>query len=257
MSFYCCNSPIEKSDSKSVLTSDSVSNMVFVDKYINKFLLKDSVIKEINKPIDSTKLIRAFNDIYFGVMDYNFSRQQIGNYNYKTVDENFDKEFGMYQFGLTSDENLSSSQRDDALAEIDQLVTGQYKKQFIINEVGEDRPSDLAIAAQINKENGTVSPEIPSDWGRVIFIKQYETSSKILKVGYQPDYTQIYGTKKVTYLGANSSYDKEIEDKNKVLSFSKGYNIYLQFTYIKALLKRNNIIQNKIKTKKAIDQSKF
>jgi hypothetical protein len=253
-SIYSCNSPVQKDNSKNLLTNDSVSNTVFVDKYIIKFLLKDSVIKKINKPIDSSNLIKAFNNIYFGEMEDNSEPlQQIGHYDYQVVDKNFDEKFGLYQFGLKSTE---WADLDNAFNEIDKIVSGLYEKQFIINEDGTTRPNlnldrDYAM---VSKESGKIYPEIPEDWGNILFIKQYETTSKILKVGYEIDYSEVYARKKVS---DGDGHDRVIEDKENVVSLTKYYRIYLRFIHIKTLLERNRI-QQKIKEKEiATDQSKF
>jgi hypothetical protein len=211
-----------------------------------------STLRSNNIKIDSNKLIKGFDNIYFGVpenasSDF-FNQYSIGYNIFELKDLSYDKEYGLYGFYLKSTQEFVMKDFNGFKNDISKIINVKYGSPQKINIIKSNSIGELAI--KIENENKIESePKIPLDCYQSIRILKWTRNSIDIYLAYEIDYKpKFYKTK-----GISANRDGfETMDTDKVESYEKYLKPFLYFEYKPY---KKNLIKYEInEAKKEVDK---
>ncbi len=242
-------------------SKDSINNLTIdTPKYFHEELTSHVF------PIDSSKLIKAFDDIYFGTK----SKQTISSYLNKTYsisntvfdfdNENYysSEEFGLYKFRLTGQMDYVFKLIPEVIEDIENIIESSYPKGKKIKEINES-PYGMITRGFQTKESGT--KKIPEDYLTEEFIYQYTKHGIGIKVGYQINFRPENYNPLDYSQGKNTSNTITRIDSNSKTNYIKFFKPIVSFTLLSEYSKverKEDSIRSKNKTEfKKKEVSKF
>lgn len=177
------------SKSKSIEQINLTDSPVKIPKELPQEIVEQPVI-------DSSNLIRAFADIYFGISQRIVdkpdggrddilagNRYSIGGYDFLVGTTEYSDQRGLYKFNLIGERKfLSYNELFKAIEEVHDLTLISYK-------------SFKTISIIINPKLNALSfwKDLPSDAGENHFIREYSKEDLVLRLGYFISYRSDYG----------------------------------------------------------------
>jgi hypothetical protein len=135
--------------------------------------------------IDSSKFVRAFDDIYFGNKSQKFkSIYYLNNVSYSICESSYSIEHELCSFKLLSQyaylQSSYPSIRDELISVISLKYSSGKKYYEKIDGV-----IDRTFARNMSNDNGASQPK---DWYDIIYIHKWEKNGIVIKLGYKIDY---------------------------------------------------------------------
>lgn len=255
-----CNSFTEKDKSNHIII-DSTKVTAIAES-------KARVEKSENSlAIDSSKLVRAFDNIYFGIPKSNsfYTSEEVHEINYKGFtmqDPTFDSDYGLYEFKLkgTKYDDFDNFQLEaNSIAEI---VSSKYGSKNQIREIDYDE-KDMRDAlnslgkdyGEIRKRNGDKfkMPKFPLDNNYIIYINKWKKDDIEIKFGYLVNYDMIQ-KKDGTPVVSPSGMEYYIDENP---TFEKFYYPIFKFSHVSISKDVTEQRRNRQKEKIKEESSKF
>ncbi len=247
-------------NSKKEIVISKTTTLIDTPKSIQEELESSSI------KIDSSKLIKGFDDIFFGTK----SEQTIYNYFNKVytinnIKFNFDSDayyssikYGLYKFSLTSQKVYDFKLMPNLIHEIKDIIEESYPTGKKIKEINE---SPYGLMERRLKAMNTNVKKIPVDYLSREFIFQFIKNDICIKLGYEIGYRPE--NQNPIDFSYETNFHKSIDliDLNSNSNYTKYFAPVISFTYLPEFLsveKRGDSIEiNAQKEKKKRDASKF
>lgn len=184
----------------------------------------DSFLKTKIKPElidDSTKLVKAFDDIYFGSVNlksYQDKQYSINSSVFYFCESYRKEKFGLYEFNLEefraySDlENLSS-----LLNDLENTISVKYGNSKNVSIVQEDEI--LKVTKQLMGKEFKLPPD---DEKNRIFLKDWQSSNILIQLGYIIHYDPDY----------DAAVSKGSAESHNISEFKKQFSSIIHFEYL-------------------------
>ncbi len=227
--YSCSNSNNQLIDK--VSTIDSLSIIDSIQKLESAIgIAENNPKKTIALEIDSSKLIKAFDNIYFGlpenVRDYLLDDYSINYNTFKLSRLNFDKQFGLYSFDLNSSQKISVNELNDFKNGIAKIISTKYGNPQKISLIDKS-PTMKQITNKLNNENTDESEaKIPFDDNQKVYILKWSKNSISISLAYEIGYKPKFHKTKA--YGRNGL---ETIDIDKIESYEKCLTPFLHFEY--------------------------
>lgn len=149
--------------------------------------VRENILNDTNayKKFDSSKFVRAFEDIYFG--DQRIGSKQtyyINDMPYRTLNSSFE-DGGLAEFTLIANYPLNEQLFNDYKLNAIKIISKKFASPKYINEI-KDGMVDRMFAENANKSaKNTI---IPKDKYNIIYNYQWIKQDVSIKLGFQIDY---------------------------------------------------------------------
>ena len=191
--------------------------------------------------IDSSNLIKAFDNVYFGIKSeqsiYKYFNKE---YSLSNIELDFDpdnyyfsQEFGLYKFNLIGRKVYNYNLMPEIIHDIKEIIEDSYPSGKKIKEVNE---SPYGIAERRLQAINPKTKKIPADYLSTFFIYQFIKNDKCIKIGYKIGYRpdNFYP---IDYSYQNNFKSLDLIDLDSETNYTKFFVPLISFTYLPEYLK--------------------
>ncbi len=251
---FSCNSKSQNESSKSNRTP-----AIDTPKSIRDEMLSNPIT------IDSSNLIKAFDNVYFGIKSeqsiYKYFNEE---YSLSNIELDFDpdnyyssQEFGLYKFNLTGRKVYNFNLMPEIINDIKKIIEDSYPRGKKIKEVNESPYGMMERRLQAIKPK---TKKIPADYLSTFFIYQFIKNDIRINIGYKIGY-RPENSNPIDFSYQNSINSIVLIDLNSITNYTKFFVPLISFTYLPEYLKEERI-KDSVETKaqkelKKKDVSKF
>lgn len=244
---YSCNSSTEQQKIQESSKVDSTHIFDTISSLSKDTLSKKEVTTLIK--IDSSKLVKGFDDIYFGIPSGQLKNKEyysIGECGLELTSSNYDNTFGLFEFELTSTREFKESDVENfknCVFSIINLKYGTPKKTERVVKIDDAEKLFREISEENNNEDEAKSPK---DWGDIIYKYTWSKSSVNIHLRYKILYKPVFYKVKAIDLTREGAEYQNVDSK-KIKTFIKYYKPLLKFEYPPFNVEEKNYEKKKIK----------
>ena len=183
-------------------------------------LKKAERINDLEK-IDSSKFIKAFDDIYFGTppqhSNYDQKQYSINGIEFEFRDSKYSEDFGLYKFMLDRVAKNNFNYMTQEINDIKKIIEISYPEGQKIQEVYKN-----GLQANVRKYELHYKPELiklSDDLSDEVYIYKFIKKEISIKLGYEIDYDAEY----------DQNFDNARIDSLKLIGYAKMFTTKIIF----------------------------
>lgn len=262
LSFFtsCSNNNSKVSELTEKDSSYQIKNFIDTNLIDSARVNFDTTLTNINSPhqkTDSSKFIKAFDDIYFGTkasIKTGNPQYSVENIPFKILTSSYEDDFGLYTFILVSDVSYDPSEIDKSMIVIKHIIDIKYLSSRNMYEEFETDPIANLLLKEGKKQNENLGLVDNSDQGLIVNKLIWSKNNIIIKYGQMLDFEPIYGyeTGISPITGKN-----ELAKTEKIINWKKQIRHTLTFIYKPIMIELENKEKSRVDLEKKKEISKF
>jgi|JI7StandDraft_1071085.scaffolds.fasta_scaffold26531_4 hypothetical protein len=240
--FFSCSNDDTKKEEQENPRKDTILAQIAFDTVRNKTI-------ESKIFVDSSKLIKGFDDIYFGTPEGALSSKD-----YYSIDGNgfiltsswYDTNHGLFEFTLTSTDEQKQFNLKEYEENICKIINSKYGRPIQRNDRKKDLTIDILRSKTEEENKEDYEAKRPKDWGDTIYKYSWPYNRIKIDFGYVISYKPaFYKTKAI---GASKYGLEELKiDTDKIRNYNKIYTYVLIFKYPPYYIEQIKIEKERLK----------